>query len=180
MCLKTLTLKVSLSEKFRRIGAYTENGQGSSQQHANADDHQVWRMEVDSTNDSGQVILSVHEKQATEVEASPTDTEMEKESLINSQESVITDDGSDKAVVVANNPEDPEYIKPGKDGKNKIPQPDRRSERLKKDVHLTTMEKNEAMAKKRALEGNSSKVNTISDLDNITLDSLAKKHGCGG
>jgi len=31
--------------------------------------------------------------------------------------------------------------------------PERRSERLKKDVHLTTMEKNEALAKKRYLEG---------------------------
>jgi len=29
----------------------------------------------------------------------------------------------------------------------------KRSERLKKDVHLTTMEKNEALAKKRSLEG---------------------------
>jgi len=31
--------------------------------------------------------------------------------------------------------------------------PERRSERLMNDVHLTTMEKNEALAKKRSLEG---------------------------
>ena len=31
--------------------------------------------------------------------------------------------------------------------------PERRSVRLKKDVHLTTMEKNETLAKKRSLEG---------------------------
>jgi cyclophilin family peptidyl-prolyl cis-trans isomerase len=53
----------------------------------------------------------------------------------------------------------------------------RRSERLKKEVHVTTNEKNEAMAKKRNLEGNSKAYCNLSDIDNLTLNDLAKNMG---
>ena len=53
----------------------------------------------------------------------------------------------------------------------------RRSERLKTEVHLSTMEKNEAMAKKRNLEGNSKVPRNLSDVDNLVLNDLAKNMG---
>jgi hypothetical protein len=51
----------------------------------------------------------------------------------------------------------------------------RRSERLKKDISLTTMEKNERMTKKRNLEGNTTQHNSFSalpidDIVNITAN----------
>ena len=54
--------------------------------------------------------------------------------------------------------------------------PERRwSERLKKDTAVTTMEKNERMAKKRNLEGNTSNYNSFSalpveDIITVTAD----------
>ena len=50
----------------------------------------------------------------------------------------------------------------------------RRSERLKKDVHLTTMEKNEAIAKKRTLEGNSNIPHAIANIEHSILNNLAR------
>lgn len=82
---------------------------------------------------------------------------MEQEGLINSQESVIIDDGGSKAKVLFNNPEVDVNTTSVDDTHPKEVQQERRSARLKKDVHLTTMEKNEALAKKRSLEGNISK-----------------------
>ena len=55
--------------------------------------------------------------------------------------------------------------------------PERRSERLKKDVHLTTMEKNETLAKKRSLEGTIKPSQSLSDIDNAELNNLAKCMG---
>lgn len=53
----------------------------------------------------------------------------------------------------------------------------RRSERLKKEVHVATSEKNEVIAKKRNLEGNLNLPHHLSDVDNLELDSMAKNMG---
>lgn len=53
-------------------------------------------------------------------------------------------------------------------------QVERRSERLVKDVILTTQEKNEAMARKRNVEGINVKTHSIVDMDNDVLGKLAK------
>jgi hypothetical protein len=99
------------------------------------------------------------------------------DTLINSQESVITDYGNNSAQV--------QLVKlVDSQGAPKVAQkdvmgvqPKRRSECLKKDIHLTTMEKNEAYAKKRALEGNIDTSHSLSDIDNVHLNDLAKNMG---
>lgn len=103
---------------------------------------------------------------------------VEGEILINSQDSELTEVGNDKAMVISNNLEAvvKTTLLEGGQSKN-IQQNRRRSERLKKDVHLTTLDKYEALAKKRSLEGNSKKHQNISELDNIMLDCLAKDMG---
>ena len=58
---------------------------------------------------------------------------------------------------------------------NKGPQERCRSERLKKEILLTTQEKNENIAKKRCMEGNSVHPTSLNNLDNNSMCSLAKK-----
>jgi hypothetical protein len=53
----------------------------------------------------------------------------------------------------------------------------RRSDHLKEVIHLTTMERNEAMAKKRNLEGIIKRPGTIAEIDNQVLHVLAKDMG---
>jgi serine protease inhibitor ecotin len=45
----------------------------------------------------------------------------------------------------------------------------RRSERLKREIHITTQENIEAMAKKRCLGGNPNKSHTLNDVNNDQL-----------
>jgi hypothetical protein len=95
--------------------------------------------------------------------------------ILNSQDSVITDDGGVKAMEIEDIMVDEKVIQ-----NEDIPvadQPERRSERMKKEVHVTTKEKNEAMAKKRNLEGNLKASCNLSDIDNLTLNGLAKNMG---
>lgn len=64
---------------------------------------------------------------------------------------MITDDGGEKALVLYDKMKEAQKDQEG-DLNIEAQMERRRSERLKKDVHLTTMDKNEAMAKKRNLE----------------------------
>jgi hypothetical protein len=93
------------------------------------------------------------------------------DTLINCQESVITDDGNNSAQVqlvkLVDSQGAPKVAK--KDVMGVQPER-RRSECLKKDIHLTTMEKNEAYAKKRALEGNTDTSHSLSGIDNVHLN----------
>jgi len=61
--------------------------------------------------------------------------------------------------------------------KMKTTQVERRSERLKREIHITTQEKMEAMAKKRCLEGNPNKTSTLNDVSSDQLHSIAKNMG---
>jgi hypothetical protein len=63
------------------------------------------------------------------------------------------------------------------DKKMKTTQVERRSERLKREIHITTQEKMEAMAKKRCLEGNPNKTSTLNDVSSDQLHSIAKNMG---
>jgi len=60
---------------------------------------------------------------------------------------------------------------------NKGPQERCRSERLKKEIRLTTQAKNENMAKKRCMEGNTSHPSSLADIDNNSMCVLAKNMG---
>lgn len=110
------------------------------------------------------------------VVSAQVDQEGAADNVFNSQESVLTYDGGEKAMEVAVN------VSTGKTSQDEEPikddQPNiRRSERLKKEVHLTTSEKNESMAKKRNLEGNSKLPRNLSDVDNLALNNIAKSMG---
>lgn len=77
---------------------------------------------------------------------------------------MLTDDGhqetnTEELVKSKKLAEENEKMVKGKDANTvKVCQAERsHNERLKKDIHVTTMEKNEEMAKKRHLEGNSKK-----------------------
>jgi hypothetical protein len=70
------------------------------------------------------------------------------ESIINSQESIITHDGGERDKVLDGKClRDKICPNEEKDKEDKVER--RRSERLKKEIHLTTKEKNETMAKKK-------------------------------
>lgn len=64
-----------------------------------------------------------------------------------------------------------------KDGDQVMQVQERRSERLKKDAMLITMEKTEKVAKKRNLEGNSKKSNSFSVLANDDIMHISSEMG---
>lgn len=104
-----------------------------------------------------------------------TNQDLGVEELIKSQESVITDDDCEHSKKHSLSPdqiqEDQDTINTGA-----IPQI-RKSERLKKDIAISTKEKNEMMARKRNLEGTSSSFNTFSKLNIETVKSLSSNMG---
>lgn len=57
------------------------------------------------------------------------------------------------------------------------PPQEERSEHLREGIHLTTKEKNDAMARKRNLEGNTKKSHTLADIENNVLNNLAMDMG---
>lgn len=180
----------TLSEKLRQIDAYQENEQGGTQVDEDQSNQQVWYMEVDPSEDAVNQAVNLEIQNQNEfislssdivtsaLQTSQENNQAEKESVVadvlNSQKSVIIDDGQNSTVVIGDAKKDEKNQEKGQDG---ISQPERRSERLKKEIHLTTMEKNEAMAKKRSLEGNSNKSHALATIDNIMLNDLAKNMG---
>lgn len=180
---------LTLSEKLRSIDAYTEVAQSSKQDDVEGD-QQVWHMDVDeNTKMDAQFVNSMLKSQSAAGKLSvdqltTTDGRIQSQenfsqdenvnvlgSQFNSQESVLTDDGKERDMELADKMCADGGVKGGEEadktvavdlpqdgGFHKMVQPERRqSERLKKDVLLSTMERNEAMAKKRSLEGNSKK-----------------------
>jgi len=198
----------TLSEKLRKIDAYHEVGQGGSQVDEEQSNQQVWYMEVDSNEEATNQAMNIEILNQNKIkflspdintsifpnsqEINQTEKEVAAADVINSQESVITDDGQISSVVIGAAMNDEKTKDDGQAGISQPErsdektreggqvgtlQPERRSERLKKDVHLTTMEKNEALAKKRSLEGNSNKSHTLASIDNNMLNDLAKNMG---
>lgn len=113
----------SLSDKLRRIGVYTGNDHGSPQQTDKTDNHQVWVVDLEMNKQTNQGETSFPVEMHT-------DTKVEKEMVINSQESVITDDGNNKAMMVVNNPEATEqHVSNVEENKNLEAPPDRKKKR---------------------------------------------------
>lgn len=109
--------------------------------------------------------------------------------VLYSQNSVITDDGTKalqnsdvivEACILESQPSQVMVEGVNSDimetGQEKVI-PERRSDRLKKDAHLTTMQKNEAMASKRALEGNSSKAQAHPPSKNSSVQTIVQSLG---
>lgn len=191
-----------LSERLRRIDAYNEDGQGGSQGNENNADQQVWLMkesiEMVTAHQDINTEFQVQSKMASlkdthtssvapSAENNQDGKEFDDAGIINSQESVLIDDGQNgswmgemvknfegmKMVVDADMNNDKVQV----DGPSKMPQEERRSEHLKGGIHLTTMDKNVAMSKKCNLEGNSKKTYALADIDNHVLNNLAKDMG---
>lgn len=175
----------TLSEKLRSIGAFTSDGQ-CSKQTEDAESQQVWQMVIDqrtaANEDRQNAWLLEQAKKGTKTldtsKSGPEnltpmgDQEGSQELIINSQESVVTVVNVGDKVQLGSMDiplDDP--------GMAKDSQPERRSERLKKDVHVTTKQKNEAYAKKRSLEGNTRTSCSFSSLENVHLNDLAKNMG---
>ncbi|XP_066343890.1 uncharacterized protein [Miscanthus floridulus] len=120
-------------------------------------------MELDETTKNASQIMTEMLKQQGKCHDKAADTEMLQlpssqahhedvtDNALNSQESVITYDGGEKNMVMVDKLLVDKVCPVEEMGKENQPER-RRSERLKKEMLLTTMEKNEAMAKKRNLE----------------------------
>lgn len=145
-------------------------------------------MELDETTKNASQIMTEMLKQQGKCHDKAADTEMLQlpssqahhedvtDNALNSQESVITYDGGEKNMVMVDKLLVDKVCPVEEMGKENQPER-RRSERLKKEMLLTTMEKNEAMAKKRNLEGNPRMPRNLSDVDNSVLNKLAKEMG---
>lgn len=148
----------TLSEKLRKIDAYSDMNQGTSKGAEDNDNQSVWHMEVEVNEESLVQIANLKNSANASMTdgllseglfSSQDDKGMAADTLINSQESVITDDGLSKTMEIFQDNGVGCLMEPKKDDQIKMDQPERRrSERLK-DIQLTTMEKNEAMAKKK-------------------------------
>ncbi|XP_066358946.1 uncharacterized protein [Miscanthus floridulus] len=154
----------TLSEKLRKIDAY---GLVNDEKHISDGDKQFWHMDVDKETEQGhQAINAMIKNQNTDnnvlkesekggnasAAISVEQQNMDVDIIINSQESVRTnqtgepvEEIQDKVIMEDTTHEEMmEQV---------IQAERRRNARLKKDIMLTTMDKNEAMAKKRSLEG---------------------------
>lgn len=193
----------TLSEKLRRIDAYNDEMRTGVQVNEISSNHKVWFMEEDSNavvdTQKMNLELQFQNKISPKNTISPRedvkllagntqDGRSEMEGVVfQSQESVLTNDGqadpmggvadisTGKIPVVEEVGPSTERMK--KEEKPKMPQVERRSESLKGEIHLTTQEKNEDMAKKRNLEGNRKTTHALADVENIVLHSLAKDMG---
>lgn len=222
----------TLSEKLRKIDAYNEDIQRGSQVNENTPNQQVWFMEANEKSVAAPQITNreIHLQKKTEAlssvlplsgagEGKGCDVGATDEDIINSQESVITDDGqvkvpdghkavsAEKEPMVIDEPCTNEQMQAnerlpavsnshdnacietdqtqivagdntGKSSKleyvkscfektqieehHLLSQEERRSEQLKGVIHLTTSQRNEAMAKRRNLEGNTKKTPSLS------------------
>ena len=175
----------SSSEKIRRLEGYEEVGKCSKLKEKE-NTQSFWCLENNSgLNVMNQMMQSkLAEKTIinSDNEASQVDQDVAKEDdnvVVNTQESTITnvetsqDDDLKKKL-------ESQKCKMIADGKNllaKEEQQGRRSDRLKKDILLSTQEKNEIMAKKRCMEGNISNITTLSTFQNSEICSLAKNMG---
>lgn len=185
----------TLSDKLKRIDAYVDPGQCSQTSNDKPDQH-TWVLEIDNQlNDAALFIQQKIQKQFKNGEnnsKSSTDAmdiimdsadlshdgEGRSEMEINSQESVVTEVGNKSPICIPIIPPiEMHQSEAAQDQTKEKLEERRRSERLKKDISLTTMEKNEIMAKKRSLEGNNNKTLTISETEITTLENLAKDMG---
>lgn len=181
----------TLSDKIRKLEGYGDVGQSSFKKGEDRDDHQVMFMR-DINAEANMELVVQHQllKQFNKDQdiniTTVTDGGMPSqesgdvlpmEDIINSQESTITvaDSVGEKKPAEASK----EDISAGDNGKKKKPvqMEMRRSERLKREIHVTTQEKMEAMAKKRCMEGNSKKRTVLNAVDDVQLQCLARDMG---
>jgi hypothetical protein len=104
----------TLSEKLRKIDAYNDDVQGCSQVNGNNSDQQIWRMEEDPSgvNDTQELHSEIQAqkelismfadgpslKTAAVIENILDEKEVGDARVINSQESVVTDDGQNRQI----------------------------------------------------------------------------------
>jgi hypothetical protein len=190
----------TLSEKMRIIDAYNEEVHGGSQVNENTLDQHIWFMEESAraiaTSQDINLAIQLQKKVDMDTEIPMTmvseKDRCEKEGgegdVINSQESVITEAGQtgvlsgaadeNQEKMVGIDSEGANLTKIQKAGQDLIVQEEpRRSDRLKNVIHLTTLERNEAMAKKRNLEGNTKKPQNIVHNKSSMLHDIAKDMG---
>jgi hypothetical protein len=148
----------TLNERSRSIDAYTEVIPGIRSKEGQ-DNHQVWHTEVDGDTEGVSHIINEKLLNKESCQDKAADSELlqmlsfqsqpaeANESIINSQESIITDDGGERDKVLDDRCFRDKICSDEEKDKDQVER--RRSERLKKEIHLTTKEKNETMAKKK-------------------------------
>lgn len=153
----------TLSERLRKIDACDDNNQGNSKEKTSDENQQVWAMEIDENEGDAAQVMKIQKRAHASLgliglsvnmpcdETLMTNLNQEEkdvtdEAIINSQESIITDDGQDNSgmVLMDTNPGGSIIAVVQEQGPSNLVE--RSSERLMKDMLLTTQEKTEAMA----------------------------------
>ena len=188
----------SFGKRISKLTGLDQTGQSSSGTKDDQCNKQVWFMQTEFTGNVAQ------KKQGTVGDDNPTKmdmeievTEIEKESMktsggslspevfipddsiINTQERMEMDNNQ-QAKIDELNAVDEVKLLDGDSNDTKMEDQvivKRRSERLKKDAHLTTMEKCEKEALKRNLEGNTHKNNSFAVLSNNDISHVAAEMG---
>lgn len=173
----------TLSEKLRKIGAFGDEGQGCSKEGDKTEVHQMWlvndstemNIEVITSKDPGtlknaSVTLDLgidNSKQAVQHVTVSPEVFIPDDHIINTQESVISKNipsppshVQDEAIEAAQKLGQEADLEPAH-------QVRRRSERLKKEISMTMLEKMEVMDKKRNLEGNTKSQALFSRCQNL-------------
>ncbi|XP_066330294.1 uncharacterized protein [Miscanthus floridulus] len=158
----------TLSDRIRKLKGYGNMGQ-SSKQGEDDDNHHVMFMKDISTDVNMDLMVQrqlqkqLNNQDNTYTPSEAVDTMIPPlisedtvaiEGIINSQESTITMVDCEEVIEIPEAEKDAAAVGDTIAGKKMLVQPERRrSERLKRDIHLTTQDKMEAMAKKRCLKG---------------------------
>ncbi|CAD6246928.1 unnamed protein product [Miscanthus lutarioriparius] len=158
----------TLSDRIRKLKGYGNMGQ-SSKQGEDDDNHHVMFMKDISTDVNMDLMVQrqlqkqLNNQDDTYTPSEAVDTMIPPlisedtvaiEGIINSQESTITMVDCEEVIEIPEAKKDATAVGDTIAGKKMLVQPERRrSERLKREIHLTTQDKMEAMAKKRCLEG---------------------------
>lgn len=176
----------SSSERIRRIDGYGDIGQGCSKSNDGGETQQFWCMEkIAEPETMNQVMQDRMLKKTVDPESKEANTDSqaigveEENCVVNTQESTVTvveasqDDNLIKDVEIQNL-----KVSKAKSSQSVEDQQERRrSERLRKVILLTTQDRNEIMAKKRCLKGNSSISVALSGINNFKMCSIAKQMG---
>lgn len=181
-----------LSERIRKLDGYGEVGQ-SSKQGEDGDNHRVMLMKDISTDANMDLMVQHHlQKQLNNQDDIYTPMEtadtmipplisrdiMATEGIINSQESTITMVDCEEVNEIPEAEKDATKVGDVIAEKKKLIHPEkRRSERLKREIHLTAQDKLEDMSKKRCLDGNTNQPTIINEVSDDQLHCLAKDMG---
>lgn len=183
-----------LTDRIRRIDGFGDIGQGCSGQKNGEDSQQFWYMEANTTNACMDHLIGGTEKSrksgtgymnsekqlydtnTTEEGNTQTEVDVTEEAIVYTQESVGTEEeknGQEGQPEIQEAPLCAEATKTNIQQNQRI----RKSDRLKKDIAISTKEKNEMMARKRNLEGNTYTSTMFSDLPIEIIKSLSCNMG---